>query len=144
MSNDGADGLDIPATKTFNELLKDNEGRRLFLTPKTLDPSKQQGSYVMIYFDSAKRTRPDDAYFNDVKFRLDFLCHKDIWEMDNWKIRPYRLMDVVKSELEGIQTTKAVKGEFNVYEPRLVKDFHYMGYTLTFEITGATSKLCEG
>ena len=134
VGNDGADALDVSSTKPFNELIND----RLWLTPKKLNPAENQGTYVMIYLNNGSRAGQSNVYHNDLTFTVDFFCHEDVWMLDDWKIRPYRLMDVLKEELEKMETTEAMRGRLNVFEPRLKKDFFYMGYSINFEITGAT------
>jgi len=121
VSNNGANALAIPSSKTFNELLAGNE-RRLYLTPKKLNPALDKGTYIMTYLRLGSRSGTGNVYFNDLEFTMDFLCHEDVWELDDWKIRPYRLMDVLKKELENIETVEAVRGRLDVGEPRLKKN----------------------
>jgi hypothetical protein len=145
VSNDGANALSIPSSKTFNELVNgiDGKGKRLYLTPKKLNPAIYKGTYVMTYFNNGSRSGTGNVYFNDLTFTMDFLCHEDVWEMDDWKIRSYRLMDVIKKELENIETVEAVRGRLDVGEPRIKNDYFYLGYSINFKITGATDLMCK-
>jgi hypothetical protein len=139
VSNDGQNGLNIPSTKTFNELIND----RLWLTPKKLNPAQDQGTYVMVYFDVANRAGANNTFENDLTFTIDFLSHEDTWMMNDWKIRPYQLIDVVKNVLENHETNYADRGRLDVGEPRRKMDYFYLGYTIPFTITGATDLLCK-
>lgn len=144
MSNDGKDGLDIASTLNMVELY---QAQRLIPLDRKLDPNTDKGSYVLIYLENGSMAGTSNKYQNNVVFNLEILCHKDVWLLDedvdnNWRVRPYRLLEIVKEKLENIETNASFRGRLNVGEPRRNVDFFYSGYRISFEITGSTSLSC--
>lgn len=134
MSNDSPTALTDTNTKTLNDLW---DNKRLFLTPKSLDPNIQQGSYAFIYYNNDSDAGSNNIYQKDLYYKFVFLSHVDTWELENWKIRAYRLLSIVRSGLKSVELEgKGFRKSLLVRNSSIIVDDYYMGYSVSFEITG--------
>lgn len=121
---------------TFNELML----TRQFPFIKPLDPVTEQGTYVSVYYNGGSFGGADNIYQHDVPFRLDFLCHKDTWGLDEARTRPYDLLGVIYEAVSNIKLEQAIRGKLVVSAPSLLitHNGQYAGYRFELKLTGNT------
>ena len=68
-------------------------------------------SYVIINFDNftPNRTNPE---FRDNVIEFDIICHFDQWQMNDFKLRPYRIAAEIDSMFDGKHLTGIGELEF--------------------------------
>lgn len=89
-------------------------------------------SYVIITFDSFV-TNANNPEFRDNIITFDIICHMDTWVMDNYQLRPYKIM----GEIDGMLNNKSLNGigvtEFIGANQLLLND-KLAGYTLMYRV----------
>lgn len=137
MTNDAPTALTDANTVTLNDLV---DMKRINILPKKLDPNEHQGSYAFIYFNDDSYAGANNTYQRNLTFVFSFVCHSDVWGLDNWKVRPYRLLYTIREGLKKANVSEqALRGKITLGSSRKIDDGHYMGYNISFEITGSDS-----
>lgn len=117
---------DITDDITISKIAQDN----IRIIPK-LDIPENEGSYIMITFDqfSPNGSNPE---FMDNLIIIDVLCPVGLWIMDDYMLRPYKIMHELndmldKRKLNGI-------GKINLVGANLLNLGDYTGYQLAYSV----------
>ena len=101
------------------------------LSPKiNFEEHEEIKSYILISYDNFTPNK-NNPEFRDCTVHFDILCHTDYWQLDNYQIRPLKIVGYIdgllnKEKLSGI-------GEFHFAGcNELLLDEHLSGYTLSF------------
>ena len=137
VSYDDKDALTTNETlPSFNDLMWD----RNFPFIKPLDPEKEKGTYVMVYYKDGGFAGANNVYQHDGNFCLDFLCHKDTWALNDFIVRPYSLLGVIYESVSKIKLEHSIRGKFVISAPKLITSHNgtYAGYSIVFNYTDGT------
>lgn len=89
-------------------------------------------SYIIITFDGFT-TNQNNPEFRDNIITFDVICHMDTWVMDNYQLRPYKIM----GEIDGMLNDSKLNGigviEFAGANQLLLND-KLAGYTLMYRV----------
>lgn len=134
---DGKDALTgSPTLPNFNELMWE----RQFPFIKPLDPTTDQGTYVMVYFENGGFSGANNVYQHDTPFVLEFFSHEDVWGLNGAKTRPYELLGVLYEAMSNVRLPQAIRGKLVVGAPKLrvIHNGKYAGYRFELKLTGTT------
>lgn len=86
------------------EILKNN----IRIVPKLSDFNTDVESYIVISFDNFTQNDENPEYRDKILI-FDIICHLDTWNMDDFKLRPYKIlghldMMLNKKSLDGTCT----------------------------------------
>ena len=89
-------------------------------------------SYVIITFDNFVTNRKNPM-FRDNTITFDIICHLDTWTMDNYQLRPYKIMGEIdkmlnKQKLNGIGLVDFVSAN------QLLLNDELAGYSLMYRV----------
>lgn len=105
--------------------------KNIRVTPK-LTVEEEVESYVIITFDGFT-TNPNNPEYRDNIITFDIICHLDTWVMDNYQLRPYKIM----GEIDGMFNEQKLNGigtiEFVGANQLLLND-ELAGYTLMYRV----------
>ena len=106
--------------------LKDNQYIRL--SPKlTFGEHEEIKSYILISFDNFTPNESNPE-FRDCTVSFDIFCHTDYWDLDNYQLRPLKIVGYI----DGILNETKLSG---------IGRFHFMGCSqliLNEELSGYT------
>ncbi len=89
-------------------------------------------SYIIISFDDFM-TNENNPEFRDNLIIFDVICHIDTWAMQNYQIRPYKIM----GEIDGMLNGKKLNGfgtvEF-INAKQIVLNSELAGYTIMYRV----------
>lgn len=90
-------------------------------------------SYIIITFTNFKPNDTNPA-FRDCIINIDIICHSSVWSLDNFAIRPMKIMGYIdgilnKSKLSGIGTLSFLTADL------LGLNEEFNGYSITFAAT---------
>lgn len=126
---DTVDALDRPKLTQAQtlEVLQKN----IKIVPK-LVLDKTLLSYIVITFDNFAPT--GNPQFRDNTISIDIVCHFDVWQLGDFKLRPFKIAGEIdsmlnESKLSGIGRLKFMTGNFTV----LNEDYGVL--SLLFEAT---------
>lgn len=115
---------------TDNDILNEISEENIRIVPR-LEIPINQGSYLIISFDhfSPNMSNPE---FIDNLMTIDVLCPPDLWMMDSYMLRPFRIMHELnglldKSKFNGI-------GKVNFIGANLLNLGDYIGYQLAYSV----------
>lgn len=101
------------------------------LSPKIKMPEHEKvKSYIIISFDNFTENASNPE-FRDCTISFDIICHTDYWVMDNYQIRPIKIIGYIdgilnKARLTGIGTLNYIGCN------ELILDENLSGYTLSY------------
>ena len=109
--------------------LVDNQYIRL--SPKLrFEEHAEVRSYILISFDnfSKNATNPE---FRDCTVSFDVICHTDYWDLDNYQLRPLKIVGYIDGILNNTKLSGI--GQFHFMGcNELILDENLSGYTLMF------------
>lgn len=110
----------------ITEIVRDN----IRLVPSVKVPDNK-GSYIIITFDSFALNNNNPEFMNNV-ILMDVLCPSDVWMMDSYMMRPFRIMH----ELQEMFHEKPLNGIGKVYflGANLLNLGDYTGYQMAFSV----------
>lgn len=101
------------------------------LSPKIKMPEHEKvKSYIIISFDNFTENASNPE-FRDCTISFDIICHTDYWVMDNYQIRPIKIIGYIdgilnRTKLTGIGTLNYIGCN------ELILDENLSGYTLSY------------
>ena len=101
------------------------------LSPKIKMPEHEKvKSYIIISFDNFTENA-NNPEFRDCTISFDIICHTDYWVMDNYQIRPIKIIGYIdgilnRTKLTGIGTLNYIGCN------ELILDENLSGYTLSY------------
>lgn len=110
--------------------LVDNQYIRL--SPKLkFEEHEEVKSYILISFDNFTPNE-DNPEFRDCTVTFDIFCHTDYWNLDNYQLRPLKIVGYIDGILNGTRLSGI--GEFQFMGcNELILDENLAGYTLMFK-----------
>ena len=116
------------ATASLSTLINDGY---LKLAPKIAMPEHEKvKSYIIISFDNFTENAKNPQ-FRDCTVNFDILCHTDYWKMDNYQIRPLKIVGYIDGILNNTKLTGI--GTLNFIGcNELVLDEVLSGYSLSY------------
>lgn len=112
------------------EIIADVAKENLRIVPK-LEVPDNKGSYIIITFDSFSPNATNPEFINNL-ILFDVLCPSDIWMMDSYMMRPFRIMH----ELQMLFHDKPLNGIGKVFflGANLLNLGDYTGYQMAFSV----------
>ena len=125
-TSDCLSNADITDAAILSEIANDN----VRIVPNLKIPINT-GSYLMITFDQFSINATNPEYMDNLII-IDVLCPIDVWMMDDYMLRPYKLMHELnimldKKKLNGI-------GKINFIGANLLNLGDYTGYQLAYSV----------
>ena len=110
----------------INEIVAEN----LRIVPSVRVP-KNKGSYLIITFDSFVTNGDNPEFMNNI-ILVDVLCPADVWMMDSYMMRPFKMMH----EIQRMLHDKPLNGIGKVYfvGANLLNLGDYNGYQMAFSV----------
>lgn len=129
--------LYYPIKEAFSQPLLSQE-QSLSLIHKNIRVIPQLGvdeeveSYIIITFDNFS-PNGNNPEFRDSLITFDIICHMDCWVMENYQLRPYKIMGEIdgmlnESKLNGIGTVNFMGANQLLLNDKLA------GYSLTYRV----------
>ena len=132
------DCLDNRESEVFNKTLQDKgkvslliQNGYIRLAPKIAMPEHEEvKSYILISFDNftPNATNPE---FRDCTITFDIICHTDYWDLDNYQLRPLKIVGYIDGILNETKLSGIGKFHFMGCN-ELILDENLSGYTLMF------------
>lgn len=124
--SDCLDKDDIVDNDILNEISKQN----IRIVPK-LEIPDNKGSYLIITFDQFSPNGTNPEYMDNM-ILIDVLCPVDIWMMDSYMLRPFRIMH----ELNGLLDKRKLNGigKVNFLGSNLLNLGDYTGYQVAYSV----------
>ena len=133
ISIDSQDALSQEPTENFYNLLN----KRILLRPKLIEPTNEQLSFLSCWINNNSKVDNNNNYQYDTSVIIDIFCHLSIWQLDDNKIRIYRLVDIVNDSLLN-SDIKSIRGKVTLQSNSFtVYNENYMGYRLVYKYTGS-------
>lgn len=105
--------------------------KNIKVVPKILAEETVE-SYVIITFDNFF-TNENNPEFRDNTITFDIICHMDTWVMNNYQLRPYKIM----GEIDGMLNNSKLNGiglvEFLSANQLILNDI-FAGFSLTYRV----------
>ena len=121
------DALDKPLLTKQQSLELMN--KNIKVVPKILAEETVE-SYVIITFDNFF-TNENNPEFRDNTITFDIICHMDTWVMNNYQLRPYKIM----GEIDGMLNNSKLNGigvvEFLSANQLILNDI-FAGFSLSY------------
>lgn len=97
-------------------------------------PIEEEGmaSYIVITFDYFKPNL-NNPYYRDNYIIIDVICQMDYWKMDDYMLRPYKIMHEIDSMLSEQKLNGIGRVEFAEATTLIIND-KYAGYTLRYRV----------
>lgn len=124
------DCLDEGKFEITPEIMEEIAKENLRIVPSVRVP-ENKGSYMIITFDSFSPNRDNPEFMNNL-ILVDVLCPVDVWMMDSYMMRPFRMMHEVQKMLHD----KPLNGIGKVYfmGANLLNLGDYNGYQMAFSV----------
>lgn len=132
ISIDEKDALSQSATETFSSLID----KRLFMKTKVELPTSEEKSFVSIYLKNNQKVDRNNIYQYDTFLIVDVMCHNNLWDLDNNKTRPYRLVDVLHDTFKDVKIKSITSGLTLQSNTLRYYSDDFRGYTLVYKYTG--------
>lgn len=113
------------------------------LAPKIAMPEHEKvKSYIIISFDNFS-PNAKNPQFRDCTIHFDIICHTDYWQMNDYEIRPLKIVGYIDGILNNAKLTGI--GELNFMGwNELVLDEVLSGYTLSYRaIHGSDDRISD-
>ena len=125
-----SDCLSSPTAEITPEIIEEIVAENLRIVPSVRIP-KNKGSYIIITFD-AFAPNGENPEFMDNIILMDVLCPSDVWMMDSYMLRPFRMMH----ELQRTFHKKTLNGIGKVFflGANLLNLGDYNGYQMAFSV----------
>jgi hypothetical protein len=113
------------------------------LEPKiTFGEHEEVKSYILISFDNFTPNATNPEY-RDCIISFDVFCHTDYWQLDNYQLRPFKILGIIdgilnECKLSGIGTLKFFKCE------EIILNDDISGYSLYYRATHGNDDKIEG
>lgn len=141
------DCLDNPNGKYTNEMKEYSvkklmEEKYISLVPRIkLKEHEELKSYIVISFDDFVPT--SNPQYRDCEIHFDILCHIDYWELANYQLRPFKIMGIIDTILEGSKLSGIGTLRFIRSTELLISD-ELAGYSITYLATHGNDDMIEG
>ena len=118
------------------------EGENITLIPKVkLKDHEEVKSHIILSFDEFYST--DNPEYRDCIISFDVFCHTDYWQLDNYQLRPFKILGIIdgilnECKLSGIGTLKFFKCE------EIILNDDISGYSLYYRATHGNDDKIEG
>ena len=112
------------------------------LEPKVvMSENEEVKSYLIISFDNF--TPSGNPEFRDCVLMIDIICHTDLWDIGNYRMRPLKIAGYIdgllnKSKLSGIGTLNFLSCN------EIVLNQDLSGYCLMYSATHGNDDIIEG
>ena len=108
---------------------------------KDLKDHEEVKSHIILSFDEFYST--DNPEYRDCIISFDVFCYTDYWELDNYQLRPFKILGIIdgilnECKLSGIGTLKFVKCE------EILLNDDISGYSLYYRATHGNDDKIEG
>jgi len=125
-TSDCLNNPDIVDNNILNIIARDN----IRIIPRLTIP-ENLGSYIIITFDQFTPNIENPQYMDNMLL-IDVLCPTDLWIMDNYMLRPFKIMHEInllvdKRKFNGI-------GNVNFIGANLLNLGDYTGYQLAYSV----------
>lgn len=127
-------------TTTLQSLMEEGY---IKLAPKIAMPEHEKvKSYIIISFDNFS-PNAKNPQFRDCTIHFDIICHTDYWQMNDYQIRPLKIVGYIDGILNNTKLTGI--GELNFMGcNELVLDEVLSGYTLSYRaIHGSDDRISD-
>lgn len=127
-------------TTTLQSLMEEGY---IKLAPKIAMPEHEKvKSYIIISFDNFS-PNAKNPQFRDCTIHFDIICHTDYWQMNDYEIRPLKIVGYIDRILNNTKLTGI--GELNFMGcNELVLDEVLSGYTLSYRaIHGSDDRISD-
>ena len=101
------------------------------VVPKLPTP-EDVGSYIIILFDTFT-TNSNNPVYRDNVIMFDVICHTDTWVMDDYMLRPYKIMDQIDRMFNNTKLNGIGKVEF-VAANSLILTSELAGFTMMYKV----------
>jgi hypothetical protein len=101
------------------------------LVPKLPVP-EEKGSYVIVLMDSFV-TNQTNPQFRDNAIIFDIICHTDNWIMDDYMLRPFKIMHEIDNMFNNKKLNGIGKTQF-VSATSLVLSAELAGFTMSYKV----------
>jgi hypothetical protein len=133
VSIDNPNALNQSPSDNFYSLFNE----RLFLKPKVNMPTSEEETYICIYMGRAERAGGTSKNHNDIPIVIDIMTHLNLWDLEDNKIRPYRIVDIIYDNFMETKV-KSVRGNLEFNNAELIRyNEKFMGYRMFFMYTGS-------
>lgn len=105
--------------------------KNIRVVPK-LQVDEEVESYIIVTFDGFTPNQRNPE-FRDNIISFDIICHMDSWVMENYQLRPYKIMGEIDGMLEGKKLNGIGVVEFIGANQLLLND-ELAGYTLMYRV----------
>lgn len=124
------DCLQEGKTEITGEIINEIAAENLRIVPSFKIP-KNKGSFIIITFDSFTPNQENPEFMDNI-ILFDVLCPEDLWMMDDYMMRPFRIMH----ELQRTFNEKTLNGIGKVYGlgSSLLNIGDYNGYQMAFSV----------
>lgn len=124
------DALQEGKTKVTEKILNEVATDNIRIVPSLRVP-ENKGSYLIITFDSFTPNANNPEFMNNL-FLIDVLCPSDVWMMDSYMMRPFRIMH----ELQRMFNDRPLNGIGKAYllGASLLNLGDYTGYQMAFSV----------
>lgn len=140
------DCLTNTQSEVYKTILKQTNVSELFkqgyvkLSPKIrMSEHDEIKSYLIITFDnfSVNETNPE---FRDCTVYIDVLCHTDCWELDDYQLRPIKIVGYIDGLLNGTRLSGIGKFHFMGCNHTVLNEV-LSGYTLAYRAVHGSDDL---
>lgn len=123
------DSLSMPILTTAERMEMINT--HVKIVPK-LPIAEEVGSYIIILFDTftPNMTNP---MFRDNVIIFDIICHTDTWVMDDYMLRPYKIMNEIDKMFNNSKLNGIGKVDF-VASNSLILTSELAGFTIMYKV----------
>lgn len=105
--------------------------KNIRVVPKlTIDEEVE--SYIIITFDNFM-TNANNPQYRDNIITFDIICHMDTWVMNNYQLRPYKIMGEIDKMLNNQKLNGIGRVDFISANQLLLND-ELAGYTLMYRV----------
>lgn len=104
--------------------------KSIITIPKVPFDDEQVGGYLVILFDYFKPNMNNPLFRNNV-ISFDIICPMDCWKMDDFMLRPYKIMHEIDNMLDGEKLNGIGRVEF-AEASSLIIDDRFAGYNMKY------------
>ena len=106
-------------------------GSHIKIVPKLPVP-ETVGSYIIVMFDTFTPNMTNPIYRDNVII-FDVICHTDTWVMDDYMLRPYKIMHEIDGMFNNQKLSGIGKTEF-VAANSLILTSELAGFTIMYKV----------
>lgn len=112
--------------------IKELINKNIKTVPKVPILEEEVGGYIIVIFDYFKPNYNNPMFRNNLII-FDVICQMDNWIMDDYMLRPYKIMHEIDSMFNETKLNGIGKVEF-AEATSLVIDDRYAGYSLKYMV----------